>query len=592
MTEIDADDITLYQSLLDREDLQRFAPNSEAMLALELRFSLDDLQTVADDSLTDDNKDHKCDILYVDRETSTAVIAQAYEAQDLTRQNPRANKAADLNTAVSWVLDESVPSSQLGIVLDAAAEDLRAAINSGEISHLEIWFVHNLHHSEQIEHELKRVATTTTSLLDSNFSHNERPEVRTLQVSRDRILAWYRNTNTPIIVPDEIFTPIEGGWIEQRGDGWHAVCTTVPASWLRQLHLNHGDDLFSANVRGPIPIRRSEGNVNYNIAQTAKREPRQFWAYNNGITALVNKIDLPEASDSPDHITIHGIAVVNGAQTTGAISWNKDDDIDGANILARFVESSNSDVIDGIIRFNNSQNPILPSDFRSRDSHQSRLRAEFKKIPDVTYLGTRRGGSQDVPKKPSNYISADTAAQALAAFHGDPSLAYHNKKDIWDKDDKYSKYFGDHTSATHIVMCWSLLKAVQEYKSDLLEREDDLRKTEKKTLAFLRKRGSTFLLVAAIASTLDTIMGKAVSSTFKLSFANSTSPSAAIDHWTPIVSSLATFAPQLDGVDAGTAFRRNTDLSERLTNFQQIVDSVADTLDTKFTTFRAQTALT
>jgi AIPR protein len=292
-------------------------------------------------------------------------------------------------------------------------------------------------------------------------------EGRALQVSRERLEAWYRSTSTAILVSDEFPVPAKSGWFEEAGTGWSAVCTSISAAWLRELHTKYGDDLFSANVRGPIPSRHSRNNINFSIGETAKDHPQRFWAYNNGVTALVNDFAIKGEGDERT-LTISGIAIVNGAQTTGSLARVASADLSQVDVLARFVQSSDPQIIDDIIRYNNSQNPIKPSDFRSRDPHQERLRAEFSKLPDVTYLGARRGGKSDAAKKPSNYISSDTAAQALAAVHGDSPTAYHDLRLIWERDDKYSTYFGDHTSATHIVFCWALLRAVQDKKAKLV----------------------------------------------------------------------------------------------------------------------------
>ena len=128
----------------------------------------------------------------------------------------------------------------------------------------------------------------------------------------------------------------------------------MPAAWLRQLYETHGDELFSANVRGPIPSRRSRQNINFAIGETAKQHPHRFWAYNNGITALVNDVRI----DDEGHLEIIGIAIVNGAQTTGALARVPAADLADAQVLARFVKSRSREVIDDIIRYNNSQNPI------------------------------------------------------------------------------------------------------------------------------------------------------------------------------------------------------------------------------------------
>lgn len=570
-----------YVSLISRPELEQFQPNANAMLALELKYGLDDLRTVADDALTDDKLDHKCDLLYIDRENGLAVVAQAYEADSLDKTNPPVNKAADLNTALTWILDGQVPSSELGEKLRAAAQDLRAAISSGEISTVEVWFVHNLRHSSAVDQELRQVERTAASLVGLHFPDIDGIEIRTLQVSRDRIVSWYRNQDTAILVSETISVPASGTGFEQRGQDWRAVCTSIPAAWLRDLYARYGDDLFSANVRGPIPSRRSANNVNYAIGETAKGDPDHFWAYNNGITAIVNSLNHTAGG-----LEVEGIAIVNGAQTTGSLPRDKSAKLEGVQILARFVESSSRDVIDGIIRYNNSQNPIKPSDFRSRDKHQERLRREFSRIPDVKYLGTRRGGREDAAKKPSNYISSDTAAQSLASFHGDPGIAYHELKQIWDRDDQYATYFGDHTTATHIVFCWSLLRAVQYLKQDYVAREAELTSADSEVLRFLRKRGATFLLVSAIGSTVDSILGRAVPSSFRLSFGVKVSPADAVEIWYPVVEALASLAPNLDEASAsGTAFQRRANIASRLANFQRAVGAIRGPLTSIFSTF-------
>lgn len=564
-------DKELFRTLVDAEDVRAFKPNAAGMLALKLRFNLDDLESVADDALVDDKLDHKCDILYIDRERNLAVVCQAYEADSLDKPNPPANKAADLNTAMSWILDGSVPNSELGEKLQSAAAGLRDALQSGEISVLEIWFSHNLPHNADVDKELRQVEKTAAGIVKSNFPNTEGLDVRCLQVSRDRMISWYKNQNTAILVADTIAVPLVGGFFTQEGEGWRAVCTSVPATWLKELYVQHGDELFSANVRGPIPSRKSANNINYNIGETAKDDPTRFWAYNNGITAIVGNIKVSD--DHASELEVSGLAIVNGAQTTGSLARETGGDLSQVRILARFVESSDASVIDDIIRFNNSQNPIRSSDFRSRDSHQTRLRKEFRSIPDVTYLGARRGGANDTRRKPANHISADTAAQALASFHGDANTAYHDLKNIWEHDETYLKYFSDHTSATHIVFCWSLLRSIQEKKQELSGMAN-LTVSDQECLSFLRKRGATFALVSAIAATCESILSRPLSDTFRLSFGPSTSPDRAVRIWDPVVASLYTFAPLLDEPGSATAFQRYTDLSPRITNFARSVASV------------------
>ncbi len=83
----------------------------------------------------------------------------------------------------------------------------------------------------------------------------------------------------------------------------------------------------------------------------------------------------------------------------------------------------------------------------------------------VGYNGGRRGGAEDVIRRPGeNQLPATVAAQALAAFHGRPDVAYHRKGQIWEADAIYSDVFPERTRARHILYTYSLLKAIEQQK--------------------------------------------------------------------------------------------------------------------------------
>lgn len=390
-----------------RHDLAQFGSSGLLLYALELRFGIDDIVTVAATALTDDTRDQKCDLLYLDEENRTAVLAQAYLATDLTKTQAPTNKAADLAVAVGWVLGNERPEA-LGASLRSAAEDLHSAIEAGEIDVIELWYSHNLPESQGATDQLERASKTARALLRQHYP-DATIEVRYLEVGRARLEEWYRSTKSVILVTDKLDVPAST-WVKESGDGWEGVLTSVPATWLSDLNHHYGDQLFSANVRGYMPSRRTARNINYNMEQTARQQPGRFWAFNNGITALVSDVSAVARSG---RLRITGISVVNGAQTTGALAKVSSGDLKTARVMIRFVKAVDSGIVDDIIKYNNSQNPIKPSDFRSSDRHQDRLRAEFRQIPDASYLGARRGGKEDRARRPSNLIASDTAAQAL-----------------------------------------------------------------------------------------------------------------------------------------------------------------------------------
>src|SRR5690606_16750204 len=144
------------------------------------------------------------------------------------------------------------------------------------------------------------------------------------------------------------------GAYEEDGDGWRAICTSVDATWLHSLMNEYGERIFSANVRGYLGSTRSRRNINNGIKDTAVHEQARFWAYNNGITALVHGF---EWASEARRITLKGLAIVNGAQTTGAIASVDRASLAGARVLARFIECGDVGTVRNIIRFNNRQNP-------------------------------------------------------------------------------------------------------------------------------------------------------------------------------------------------------------------------------------------
>jgi hypothetical protein len=337
----------------------------------------------------------------------------------------------------------------------------------------------------------------------------------------------------------------------------------------------------------------SSSNINNGIKETAKNDPSHFWVYNNGITALVSDfqekyIECPEHVESKAKaLEITGISIVNGAQTTGAIGNLIELSNDTAKVQIRFVKCNNSKTIRNIIEYNNKQNVVEVSDFRSNDPIQRRLRQEFEHIPDSIYYGGRRGGHEDIIRRSSpNLLPSDTVAQALAAFHQQPVRAYNNKSDIWAVDTIYSKYFSEQTSAEHIVFAYSLLRSVEAKKRRLVnkDRSSPLSEAERRQLDFFQRRGPHLLLTSAIAKCLDTFLGKPIPNPFRVSFGSCVSPQQAEKIWEPVVEATVPFCRHL--LPAVKKSLNNEDeAKEVIDNFKDVVESVKDNHISRFEKF-------
>ncbi len=560
---------SLEQALTARTDLDQYGSSKRLLFALQIAFGIEDIHTVATTALTDGPDDKKCDAVLVDQASARAVIAQSYEAATTTtRVAAPANKAADLNTAITWMLGQDL--SDIPEHLRPAARELHEALEADEINTFEIWYCHNLPESKAVEEELQAATVTVRRLLNERFPRSNVESVVGSEVGRGTLETWYRGTQVPILVSDQFALQVSGCF-EEAGDKWSAVCASVPAAWLHELFKEYQSDLFSANVREYLGSRKTTRNINNNIKETAREQPGRFWAYNNGMTALVNTYTI---QDGGRQLTIDGIAIVNGAQTTGALGHVEADNIGNARVLARFVKCDDPAVIREIIRFNNSQNQIETADFRSNDNVQKRLRDEFAEMGDVAYSGARRGGAEDVIRRPGdNMIPSSTAAQALAAFHQEPDLAYNQKSRLWESDQLYGRFFSEDTTAAHLLFTYSLLRAIESAKRQLQAKEESQRtQSEQQRVDFFRQRGSTFLLLAAIGSCAEIYLDRVIPDPFRLHFGAGTTLAKAVELWSPMVAPALALSQSLTGA-LERNLRNRERVSEALTNFRSLFEA-------------------
>lgn len=566
-----ASETTWQEALEARDDLEQYGDNAIGLFALSLRFGLDDIHSVAAESITDGNDDKKCDLVFIDKEERVAVLAQCYSSR---KEKPCApsNKASDLNTAVAWLLQR--PIKDLPERLRPSAKELRAALQEGVLARFELWYVHNLPESTNVRDELSTVENTAQSIL-AGIDGGSKVTITSKEIGRGALEELYRETLSPILVNDEIRIEIDSGF-PIEGDDWKAYVTAVPAKVLHRLYGKHKTRLFSANVRDYLGSRKSDANINHGIKQTAQSAPRDFWVFNNGITVLTHHFEV-EIAKGKRHLVLNGASIVNGAQTTGALgSLSKSPDA-SAMVPARFVQTSSTDTVYDIIQYNNSQNKVTASDFRSTDRIQKRLREEVAKIPNAKYEGGRRGGHKDVIERNKNLLPSYTVGQALAAYNQDPFTAYNFKSDIWVSDKTYSRFFNDDTNGPNVVFAYSLLRAVEHAKQTVVAKSRSdigLTTQESDLLAYFRHRGSTYLFASAIASCLETFVGRRITSVARVSFGDRVSPKQATQHWEEIVQIVSPFCQQLS--EALTDGLRSNDRAQKaISTFRSLVQATA-----------------
>jgi len=264
--------------------------------------------------------------------------------------------------------------------------------------------------------------------------------------------------------------------------------------------------------------------------ETIDQQPNNFWAYNNGITALVNNYEV-EKTDSRENLSISGITIINGAQTTGAIS--NISALKDAWVPIRFIVCNDAGIIDDIITNNNKQNEILPSDLRSNDKTQNRLRAEFEAYPKLYYSGGRRGNGR--PSRSKEVLDPYVVAQALLTFHGDCVTAYNSKNDLWSSDQLYSTIFPENLTAKHIIFTYSLSRAIDSYKLELQKKGNERMAIEENQHKYLAKRGAKMLFLYTVSKCMEGAIGRRINDSWTLAFRDNSNFDALINLWETVI---------------------------------------------------------
>lgn len=520
-----------------RDDLTPFGAEGVGVFSLGLRFGLDDLQTVAAESITDGPGDKKIDVLYIDRAQRSAFIMQCYGAQSNFDQQAPGNKATDLHTAAAYAF--SVGLDNVPDQIRAQVTDLRSAINDGSVDSVYFWYVHNRTESDNIGKELKQIEVSALANVRAAFP-DAKCTVFAQEVGRNILEEWFERSNSQILVGDTVTFESQPHY-ELAGSGWNCLVTSVAGKEIFRLFQKYGKDLFSLNVRDYLGIVNKDSNVNNNIRITAENEPEQFWPFNNGLTIITNDYKLG------NELTVTGLAIVNGAQTTGAIGNLQDEPKELLNVAVRFYKASDQEFIEKIIRFTNSQNAIEAADFRSTDSVQRRLREEFEQIAGADYNGGRRGSGGDKIQRKPDLLPNYTVGQALSAFHGDPVIAYNEKSRIWSDNESYGKVFKDETSAAHVIFVFSLLRAIEQRKQKLVTKSkngDQFTQQEMKEMDFHRSPGAQFFLMSVVASCLEIVLDEPIPNRFRLSWCHNNLHNG-IAHWQPVLEIILSFAESL-----------------------------------------------
>lgn len=229
-------------------------------------------------------------------------------------------------------------------------------------------------------------------------------------------------------------------------DAYQSYLMVMPAEILATLYEKFGSRLLEQNVRTFLQAR---GNVNQGIRATILNEPGMFFAYNNGITATAQSVEIGPMDTALAITKIVDLQIVNGGQTTASLfHTRKRDKADISQVFVQLklsvIDSQQSEaVVPKISEYANTQNRVNAADFFSNHPFHVRMEGFSRRLWAPTQKGSQRETRWFYERARGQYVDAQSK---LTPAEQRRFKAEHPKPQMFTKTDlaKFENVWDDH----------------------------------------------------------------------------------------------------------------------------------------------------
>ncbi|MBI6138470.1 AIPR family protein [Serratia plymuthica] len=230
---------------------------------------------------------------------------------------------------------------------------------------------------------------------------------------------------------------------------YKSYLVVIPADILASLYGKFGARLLEQNVRCFL---QSRGKVNQGIRRTILSEPQMFFAYNNGISATAQEVNVEKSEDGLQITHIRDLQIVNGGQTTASLFHTERRDKAVLNDIfvqmkLTVIDSTESDdVVPKISEYANTQNRVNAADFFSNHPFHTRIEAFSRRLWAPASQGAQRESRWFYERVRGQYIDAQVglSLSGQKRFKAEnPKLQMFTKTDlakfenVWDDHPKW-----------------------------------------------------------------------------------------------------------------------------------------------------------
>jgi hypothetical protein len=240
---------------------------------------------------------------------------------------------------------------------------------------------------------------------------------------------------------------------------------------LAALYREYGPRLLEKNVRSFL---QAKGKINKSIRQTILNEPQRFLAYNNGISATAETVDLERMTNGLCFLRgARDLQIVNGGQTTASIYHAvKRDNVTLEHLTVQVKLTVLNDhktaelYVPLISQYANSQNKVNAADFSANHPYHIKLEELSRRLWAPAPSGIERQTHWYYERARGSYlddkIREGTPARMRAFETLNPLRQKFTKTDLAKYENTWDQY-------PHLV-CLGGEKNFTRFTSSLVER--------------------------------------------------------------------------------------------------------------------------
>lgn len=283
-----------------------------------------------------------------------------------------------------------IPKEEVDTAAKRIANFYRKAKNKNYVDEIEesspIWdFVRTLSNLKLLEENLVRINAV---ILTDGLYPGEIPKSETISGCP----IYYRvvDLNYLYNITEKDHVPIEINFLEEgfeipcilspsENDQYQSYLAIIPGKALATIYERYGSRLLEQNVRSFLQFT---GKVNKGIRKTILDEPQMFLAFNNGIAATAETLQVDKSGNGNNLVIskVTDFQIVNGGQTTASIyhTYKKDKaKLEEIFVPVKLTIVKNkfkfSEIVSRIAEYANTQNKVSISDLSSNNPYHVEL---------------------------------------------------------------------------------------------------------------------------------------------------------------------------------------------------------------------------